>query len=234
MELKTGLKHEFFILYIIAFYLFYVCIIQRDANIIFFSLVILGVAGIIYWQRLTRKNLRGNDVDKFFEDIQTQLSVEYEIPSKKTFSIHKTPTNIKYLMKKDDYVKVVYDLKFMKLYDKALYYKLITYINDFLKIHYKVMLMKYDYHLNFQILKDLRHEILNIMKSMHLNIPSISKILAIPDIDKFIIDRTKLLQGLTYKYLKIMYHKFTKEKTYSNYQAPFEYDYAKEANYELF
>jgi Ca2+/Na+ antiporter len=237
MEIKIiqdAIQTNFFLYFLLFFYIFYLLFIQKDTNITFFVMLFLIICGIIYWKSLNRLSKKGNDVTKLLLEIQKDLSVEYEIPDKKTFIIHKTPTNIKYLLKKDDFVKIIYDLKFLKIYEKELYYKLISYLNYFLKIHYNVMLEKYDFNLYFQIMKDLRNEILNIMKSIHFSTPNVSTILDIPNVDVFILARTKLMQALTYKYMKIIYHKFTKNKTFSNYHGPFEYDYAKENHYELF
>jgi hypothetical protein len=192
------------------------------------------IGGIFYWKYLENLTKKNSDKTTLLLDIQNDLAVEYEIPEKKTFSIHKSPKNLKYLMKKDEFINILYDLKFLKLYDKELYYKLISYINYFLKIHYLVMLTKYDFHLNFPVLQDLRNEILNIMKSIHYNTPDVSTILDIPNLDTYINLRTKRMQALTYKYLKIVYHKFVKSRTYMNYKPPFSFDSAKEKNYELF
>ena len=232
--LKNTIKNNLFLVYIFVFYLFYLLFIQRDINITFFVILITVICVILYWQNLNRISDKDKNISKLLLEIQKDLSVEYEIPEKKIFAIHKTPRNLKYLMKKDEYVKIIYDLKFLKIYEKQLYYKLISYVNYFLKMHYNTMLEKYDYKLYFPILKDLRNEILNIMKSIHFNTPDISTILEVPNLDDFINKRTKLMQALTYKYLKVIYHKFNKDRTFSHYNAPFENDYTKENHYELF
>jgi hypothetical protein len=232
--IKNYLQTNFFIIYGVIFFLFYLIFIQKQTENSFFVISLLIVISIIIWQNLEKTSKTDENMNKFILDIQDELSKEYEIPDKKTYTIHKSPKTLKYLMKKDDFMNLIYDLKFMKIYDKSSYYKLISYINYFLKIHYYVVLEKYDFKLNFPILKDLRNDILNIMKSIHYNIPDISTILDIKNVDIYVQQRTKKMQGLTYKYLKIIYHKFNKSLTYENYNPPFEFDYAKEEHYELF
>ena len=228
-----NVNHIAFI-YFIIFIVFFLLFIKKDGSTLFFILILFSIFVIIYWKKDSQNIKNDENIDEFMNKMQNDISTEYEIPNKNTFQIHKYPKTLSYVIKKKDFVKVIYDLKFLLIYDKESYHKLIGYLNYFLKIHYNTMLGKYDFEQNFPILQDLRNEILNTMKTTTFNTPNLSTVVDIPDINLHLQKQTTIIQALTYKYLKIIYHKYVKNKQFSSYNPPFEYDPAKDNNYELF
>jgi hypothetical protein len=70
------------------------------------------------------------------------------------------------------------------------------------------------------------------MKTIYFNIPNISKILDIKNIDNYIEQRIIKIQSITGKYLNIVYHKYG--KYHLALEAPYEYDKSRDKNYNIF
>jgi len=242
MSVYEEFKKHIFIVFLIGFILYYNLFINRDINGVFFMFVILIVLYIIYINKKTIDEKKNSNLNKHINDFEKILDHDYEIPEDKIYFIHKTPRNLKYIKKNDDIKQIIYDIKFLKIYDQALYEKIVSYLEYFLKVHYKVMLGKYDFELNFQILKDIRIEILNSMKTIYFNIPNISTIIDIKNMDNYIEQRIIKIQSITMKYLKIAYHKYKKNNidgfgkfvSHMSHEAPFEYDEMKDKHYNIF
>jgi hypothetical protein len=183
----------------------------------------------MYLRTLKSKKIKNKDIDVFFVNVEKELATEYEVPENKIFYIHKTPRNLKFIKKTDEYKNVLYDIKFIQIYDRALFNKLVTYIEYFLKVHYKVMLGYYNFKLYYQVLRDIRSEILNIMKTSYFNLPNVSTIINIPDINVYMEEKIKIVQAITYRYMKIVCQKHDKA-----FKPPNEYDIAKDNKYALF
>lgn len=237
MNIYEEFKKNIFAVFLIGFILYYNLFINRDINGIFFMIVILIVLYILYLNKTTVDRKNNNNVNKHIDNLEKKIGNDYEIPDNKIYFIHKTPRNIKYIKRTEDIKEIVYDLQFLQIYDEFLYEKIVSYLEYFLKIHYKVMLGKYDFKLNFQVLKDIRNEILNLMKTIYFNIPNISTILDIKNLDNYIEKRIIKIQSITMKYLKIVYNKYKyKNNNISHiiYEAPFEHDEMNDRHYNIF
>lgn len=227
MMMQIDNKNIFLIAF--AFLMVFIYIIQ-DFNQRLFAIIILILFGYLYYLKsLKSTNIKNISRNDFIDKIEKELSVGLEIPENSIFFIHKTPKNLKYIKKTDELLQVLYDIKFLSIYNSELFYKLISYIEYFLKIHYKMMLGKYEFKIYYQILRDIRIEILNIMKSSYLSLPNISTILSMPDINNYMEKRIRKVQAVTYSYLKIICHKYNKP-----FKPPAEFDIAKDNHYALF
>jgi len=212
-----------------AFLILFIYIIQ-DFNQRLFAIIILILLGYLYYLKTLKPiNTKNITRSEFIDKIEKELSKELEIPENTIFFIHKTPKNLKYIKKTEELLQILYEIKFLSIYNAELFYKLISYIEYFLKIHYKMMLGKYEFKIYYQILRDIRIEILNIMKSSYLSLPNISTILSIPDINEYMEKRIRKVQAVTYSYLKIICHKYNQP-----FKPPVEFDIAKDNKYALF
>lgn len=209
------------IVFIILFYFYWLFFINQSQSQMFFGLI-LGLLAYKWYndnKQLTLK--RDDNREELLDRIDGVLSKETELWSD-MYHFHKTPKKLLYIRKNNDIIEIIYDLRFLEIYDKYNYYKMVAYIEYFLKVHFKLMIDKYEYQLYFDMLKDIRHTILNIMKSFNFNIPNVSRILTINDIDKFVARRLLLVQSITGKYMKILYHKSGNSTT--SYKSPIEWD----------
>jgi Ca2+/Na+ antiporter len=232
MNIRDEFMKNIFLIFVIIFFIYYNIVINRDSKGIFFILITLFILYILYSQKAALSEKKNNNIITYINNLEKELNNDYEVPENKIFFIHKTPRNIKYIKKTKDVQQIIYDIKFLKVFDNALYQKIITYLEYFLKIHYKVVIGKYDFELYFPILKDIRNEILNSMKTIYFNIPTISTTIDIKNLDKYTEQRILKIQSITLKYLKIIFHKY--KKNHLSYEAPFEYDTLKDPHYNLF
>lgn len=232
MNIMQEIQNNIFFIFIFIFYIYYNLFINRDPKQIFFIFALTIILYIFYYKNYKVREKKTSNVSEYFLSIEDYLSSSNDI-STDLYHINKYPKKLTYLKMNDDFKNILYELKFITLYDKELYMKLITFIESFLRIHYKILISKYEFGLYYQVLKDIRREILNIINSVYFNIPNISKILDINNLDDYIYKRAKLLQSRTYKYLKTLYQK-NKSHTFDSYNAPFENDITKNHNYDIF
>jgi len=209
--------------------LFFLIFIVNSVEQGFFFIIILAVIGYFYYLQYQKINKTTNTTSSLMETLEKELSDKHELSDTNIYPVHKTPKNIRFLKKNEEFQQILYDLKFLKIYDNALYNKLTSLIEYFLKIHFKIMIKKYDFDLWYPVLKDIRAEILNTMKSIYLNIPNVSTILYIKDLDVYLEKRIRIVQAITYRFIKIVCHKYNK-----SYKPPHEVDFTQDSHYALF
>lgn len=232
MDIFEEINNNPTIAFIVGFTLFYSIFIQKDPKVVFFVIALFIIMYILYINSQKKTIKKNVNVETYITGIEKKLSDDSEIPENKIYYIHKTPRSLKYIKQTHDIRDIIFDLKFLEIYDIVSYYKLISYIEYFLKIHYKILLNKYDYETYFPILKDIRAEILNTMKGVYYNIPDISRIILIDNINDYLEERIFKLQAKTYRYIKILYHKYGSSK--DKYEAPFDNDSSANNHYSMF
>lgn len=222
METKTLLVLAFCIIFVFTF-------IVKQFAYRFFLLITLTILGYMYYQDFEKTKRKNNNLHTHLNSVEKELEGDFETPVKDVFYIHKSPRNIKFIKKHELIRQILYDLKFLNIYDKGLYHRIFTVTEHFLKIHYKVMIGKYEFDLYYPMLVDSRHEIMNVMKSIYFNIPSISTILYIKDLDAYVEERIRKMQSITYKLLKLLCNKYKRE-----FKPPYNFDPQKDNHYALF
>lgn len=195
-----------------------------------FLFVLFAVIAYAYYSRVMQSAIKKNTVQSFLDSVEKDLSGDLEIPLNNVFYVHKTPRSLKYLRRHRELCEVAYDLKFVRIYDRASFDKMISYIEYFLKVHYKIMLGYYEFRLFESTLRDIRIEILNTMKTFYFNLPTVSTIVNISDIDDYVEKRIRRVQAILYKFLKIAHRKYYS----SEYKPPHDLDETKGDRYALF
>lgn len=232
MDITKAIQENIFIVFLIAFLIYYFIVIKRDFRGVFFILSTLIILYVVYDKQRTKEEKKNSGIVEFIENKEKTLD-KSEIPTNKFVSIHKLPGDLKYLKRSDDLQKIVFELKFLEKYDKGLYDKIIGYLEHFLILHYKIMTGRYKFENYFPILKDIRNEILNSMKSIIFNTPrSKSTFLDKDNVEQFIDDKIIMVQAITYKYMKSLFHKY--KIKHMNYNPPFENDMMNDKYYHIF
>lgn len=222
METKSLLIFSFCILFVFTF-------IVKQLAYRFFLIVMMFVLAYMYYQGYEKAKKKNNNLQAQLNKVEKELEGDFETPVNDVLYIHKSPRNIKFI-KKHEYVRqVLYDLKFLNIYDKGLYHRLHTLTENFLKLHFKIMIGKYEFDLYYPMLVDTRFEILNDMKSIYFNIPSVSTILYIKDVDAYVEERIKKMQSITYKLIKLLCNKYKRE-----FKPPYNFDPRKDNHFALF
>lgn len=167
-------------------------------------------------QRQTSKN-----IDKYIADLETQV-ITHRTPEmilEHVYVIHKPLKDLYYISKNIVVKNVIYKLKFLQIYDKQQYLDIVVMIEYFLKIHFNMMIGKYDFQTHYSILEDIREEVLNALYSCYFNIPKYSKTYDSPNLEYELKHSIMRFQSITMKLLKIARNKYrlpTKSVTYDS------------------
>ncbi len=139
------------------------------------------------------------------------------------YPLHHSPNKIKYIPMIDSLVGIFKKLDFLKTFEPAIYEELIYLTEYFLKTHFKILRYgkKSEQSLQkFQILQDVRKQLLNKFTEVYMNIP-----------DRFqnTANECRLkIEGLTYNRLKMV-----ARKCGVSYKPPYSFD-STQKEYDLF
>lgn len=184
------------------------------------SLVILGLllmGGM--WYIKNNKSKPGSSSNALWKKLN-EMTKDKIIFSKNTVNIYKGTSSLKYILMHDNMTAIIEDLDFILKFNPDIILDIIILLEYFYKIHYNIMIEKYDACSYIPILQDIRNEVINIFSSFVFNLPDVSTTINIDDIDTFMNTKLKEIQSLLEKQLMIVKHKFD-----CNYKFDFnEYD----------
>ena len=141
--------------------------------------------------------------------------------SKNTVNIYKGTGSLKYILMHDDVKGIMEDLEFILKFQPDIIADILVLLEYFFKIHYNVMIEKYEPCSYVPILRDLEKEIINIFSTFVYNLPDVSTTIDIDNIDDFMSLKLRDLQSLIHRYITILKNKF---KCYNKFDFN-EYDY---------
>ena len=219
-----------FLVFIILVYFF--VLLKKNPAYMFFSLIIFAVAAYTYYQQYIDKTQYDDHILKFIKNIEKETSNELELYSQ-DYHIHKMPKMLEYLSFNKDFMNILWDIKFVYIYDRHALIRLACYFEIFLKMHHNMLIGKYEYILYYPKLYDLHREIGNHIKSFTFNLPDISGVLDIENIDDYMNKKYKHINAMTYKYLKVIYNKYNKKSNTYIYKGPAPLDLQQSDRYSL-
>lgn len=194
-------------IFFITLTIFYFLFIDGDKFRIFFVIVLISLYMYKNSDFYIEENKDENKLNEFWNNINDMIK-DYIFVDNNIFSIHKAPKTIKFIRKNQNISFIIEKLEFLKIYQKDTYLKIIIYLEYFLKVHYNIMINKYDSCLYYPIIRDIRKEILNLMNSLYFSLPINSNIIDIPNIDEYINKYTIELQAITTNYMTILKNKY--------------------------
>ncbi len=151
-----------------------------------------------------------SDIDAFItklEDIVVKHDTQ-EMVVKTVYRVHKPLKDLRYIKSSNEIRDVLYSLRYFLIYDKEDFIDIVIMIEYFLKMHFNVMIGKYDVETYGAILNDIRKEMLNAMYSSFFNIPQYSTTYSSSNLLTETKIQIKKIQAITYKYMKILAHKY--------------------------
>ena len=177
-----------------------------------------------------------NDIDAFIDSMQDLVTKHdtQEMIVGTVYKVHKPLKDLRYIKSLKEMQDTLYDIRFLLIYDKEDFIDLVVLIEYFLKIHFNVMIGKYDVQTYYAILKDIRKEILNAIHSSFFDIPQYSTTFDSPDLNKQMKVATKRMQAITYRYLKVLSHKYRKQLFHDTYKDASGIDPQRDARYDIF
>jgi hypothetical protein len=112
-----------------------------------------------------------NNINK---TIKIHSNDNYYIDNNEIYPIYRKPKKFLFLQKNKIFQDILYDLRFIKKYDHADYYKLIVLFETFLRIYYNIINDHYDWTY-IDNLVDIRKNILNVMYNFLVDAPIFNK-----------------------------------------------------------
>lgn len=216
-----------------VFTMFYYFFMSGDKYRIFFSLILMAIylymqSDIYRDERIKKKT----SSETFWKTIHQEMH-DFELVFPNVYDLHRPPKQIKYIFMNPQIKQIIEDLYFLRIYNKGTYIKVIIALEYFLRLHYSIMIEKYDACMHIQIMKDVRKEILNMMSALTLNVAPVSKIIDLKNMDQFIETKKRDLQGITGKYLSILRNKY---KQSCDHQMDFSINFADHhvSNFDLY
>ena len=212
-----------FIYISIVFLSFFAISITDDYKQKFMVIVFVVVVLVYYYNYTTVIIQKEKDTtDKFIKNQKTVKNIEFVLPH--TFQYHKNPKKIKYIVPNKDVMEIINNLSFLRYFDEASYEMIVILTEYFYKMHYNILAHKYDCRQYFNIMIDVRKELLNTCSELMFNIPQFSKHQEGNLWEKAQIN-CKKLQAKTFRCMKIISH-HAKENcsTVFDYKGPFPSD----------
>lgn len=167
--------------------------------------LILGiVAAALFYYKDT--NIKKQKPDVWIQ--YNKLVKDKMIFNKNNVSIYKGPSTLKYILMHKDMKGIMEDLSFILKFNPDILIDVLILTENFFKIHYNVMIQKYDACSYIPVLRDIETEILNTLSMFVFNLPDISTTIDIENIDTFMERKIRDIQSLTQKYMTILKHKF--------------------------
>jgi hypothetical protein len=120
-----------------------------------------------------------------------------------------TKTKFRFLPKYPELVDIFQEIKFASTFDKPAYLNAVCLTEEFLKLYFQIIMHDdLDYcKMQFQRLKDIRTELLNVMHTLAIGVPSHVKrpiLKRKQPLDNFIVKKIRSVQAITYKHMKIV------------------------------
>lgn len=202
----------------------------------FFIISIIVISFLINNHSKTDNVSKQHEVNQYINDIENTV-ITHSTPQmilETVYKIHKPLKSLRFIKNNKEAIQLIYYLRFLMIYDREGYLDIIVYLEYFLKLHFNMMIEKYDVETNFRILKDIRREILNGLLASCFNIPTISKVFDSKDLDRRMQIAIMKVQALTYRYLKIIYKKYHSILLNESYKGTVEYDTMNNQYYHMY
>jgi hypothetical protein len=179
---------------------------------------------------------QNNDIDSFIHKME-EMIIQHDTQDmivNTVYKIHKPLKDLRYIKTLREMQESLYNLRFLLVYDKEDFIDFVVMIEYFLKIHFNVMIGKYDVQTYYAILKDIRKEILNALHSSFFDIPQYSTTFDSPNLIKDMQLELKRIQAITYRYMKVLSNKYRKQLYHESYTGTAGIDPHRDVRYDMF
>ena len=205
-------------------------ILSKNKSSILLSIIIIIIA--FYY---INNYIKENDIEYKADSIKKEEKIIDEVKdivelSTDNFYIHKNNKNIKHLIKNKEFMDILFNIRFIKKFDKTRYTNMIIYMDKLMKIYIYMLADRYDINIYLPIFTDTKNSIIEIFYSLIFVVPNKFKHIYGFDpqveIDRSLSDfRTKIKDMLT---VITNYAKISKQKVYINNDKYIPYEKNKE------
>jgi hypothetical protein len=196
--------------------LFYI-LSKRESPIL---LTIIILFAVFYYYNTYRKD---NEAQLKAENSRKEDKIRDEVKdvvelATDNFYIHKNNKEIKYLLKNKEFMDILFNIRFIKRFDKTRFSNMIVNMDKLMKIYVYILADRYDTNTYLPIFNDIKNNIYEIFYSLIFVVPNQFKHIygfdPQTEIDKSLSDfRKKIKDMLT---VITNYAKIGKQKVYVN------------------
>lgn len=214
---------------IILFAVLYYILSKRNPTVLLSILILV----IVFYYYNTYRN--ENEAQFKAESSKKEDKIRNEVKdvvelSTDNFYLHKNNKDIKYLVKNKEFMNILFNIRFIKRFDKTRYSNMIVNMDKLMKIYIYILADRYDTNTYLPIFTDIKNNILEIFYSLIFVVPNQFKHIygfdPQTEIDKSLSDfRTKIKHMLT---VITNYTKIGKQKVYVNNDKYMPYEKNKE------
>jgi hypothetical protein len=218
------LSNQYYYIVILFAVLFYI-LSKRESPIL---LTIIILFAVFYYYNSYRKDNEAQfkaDNSRKEDKIRDEVKDVVELATD-NFYIHKNNKEIKYLLKNKEFMDILFNIRFIKRFDKTRFSNMIVNMDKLMKIYVYILADRYDVNTYLPIFNDIKNNIYEIFYSLIFVVPNQFKHIygfdPQTEIDKSLSDfRKKIKDMLT---VITNYAKIGKQKVYVNNDkyAPYE------------
>ena len=218
------LSNQYYYIVILFAMLFYI-LSKRESPIL---LTIIILFAVFYYYNTYRKDNEAQfkaDNSRKEDKIRDEVKDVVELATD-NFYIHKNNKEIKYLLKNKEFMDILFNIRFIKRFDKTRFSNMIVNMDKLMKIYVYILADRYDANTYLPIFNDIKNNIYEIFYSLIFVVPNQFKHIygfdPQTEIDKSLSDfRKKIKDMLT---VITNYAKIGKQKVYVNNDkyAPYE------------
>lgn len=216
--------------YIIILFAFLYAILSKRQTPILLSIIIIII--LYYYYNTYRAENEAQfkaDSSKKEDKIRHEVKDVVEI-STDNFYIHKSNKDIKYLVKNKEFMDILFNIRFIKRFDKTRYSNMIVNLDKLMKIYIYILADRYNVNTYLPIFTDIKNNVLEIFYSLIFVVPNQFKHIygfdPQTEIDKSLSEfRSKTKQMLT---VITNYAKIGQKKVYVNNDKYMPYEKNKE------
>jgi hypothetical protein len=88
------------------------------------------------------------------------------------FYINKNSKNVKYLVKNKEFMEILFNIRFIKKFDKTRYSNMVINMDKLMKIYIYILADRYDINTYLPIFNDIKNSILEIFYSLIFVVPN--------------------------------------------------------------
>jgi hypothetical protein len=205
-------------------------ILSKNKSSILLSIIIIIIAFYYVNNYIKETDIKyKTDTIKKEEKIIKEVKDIVEL-STDNFYINKNNKNVKYLIKNKEFMNILFNIRFIKKFDKTRYSNMIIYMDKIMKIYIYILADRYDINIYLPIFTDIKNSIIEIIYSLIFVVPNKFKHIYGFDpqveIDKSLSEfRIKIKDMLT---VMTNYAKISKQKVYINNDIYIPYEKNKE------
>lgn len=139
--------------------------------------VLLSVMIIIFLYINIKENIKTNEIKNKDEKIakEEKLTKDIEnieqINSNNIYTYYNKNKNIKYMKHNEEFINIIYNIRFIKKFDETRYNNIIVNMNKLMKIYIYILSDRYEINSYLPIFNDIKDNILELLYSIIFVVP---------------------------------------------------------------